>query len=147
MEQSRLDLLLRKHENAETTLAEERELKRYFANTSNQVADQAVVFRYFEQEKSVTMKSAVRLPPKQKKKSRVLPWLAAAAVVAMVGVGFLFNQDPTSQKDLGTYNNPEMAYEQTQQALSLLSGKMNIGINQVQYASEYNETTGIIFND
>ncbi len=145
MEQYKLQQLLAKYENAETTVEEERELKKYFASNSDRGSGTSEAFNYFHQQQSVKMKAEIKLPPKEKKRMSYLPWLAAAAVVAMVGIGFLFNNETTEKQELGTYNSPEVAFAKTQQALNMLSGNMNVGLAKVQYAAEYNETTEIVF--
>ena len=73
-----------------------------------------------------------------------------ASAVVLLGIGFyLFYASETlvNDNDLGTYNDPKVALEETQKALSLLSSKVNVGIESVQYLEEYKITKNRIFKN
>lgn len=49
------------------------------------------------------------------------------------------------KQDLGTYNDPEIAFKETQKALALLSNQINFGIKNVYYVEEYQNSKNLIF--
>lgn len=147
MELHKIELLLEKYFDGETTINEENELKAYFS--SNEVAihleKYKPLFGFYIQEK--TQKIALKSP--QHKTRRALKWISiAASIVAMLGVGTLayLNQPTvTEYQELGTYDDPEKALRATQQALALLSNHVNMGIESVQYIQQYESTVDKAF--
>jgi cell division septal protein FtsQ len=83
------------------------------------------------------------------RKAKPLKWLTiAASVVVFAGVGIytfttITNTEPASE--LGTFNDPQVAYDETQKALSLLSNQVNTGIECVRYVETYEVTRDKIF--
>jgi hypothetical protein len=47
--------------------------------------------------------------------------------------------------ELGTYDDPEVAFRETQKALNLVSENVNVGIKSVEYVNEYQESKNLIF--
>ena len=78
-------------------------------------------------------------------------WISiAASFVILLGIGtylFYASDSLNKDKDFGTYDDPKVAFEATQKALSLLSNKVNAGIESVQYVEEYQNTKNRIFNN
>lgn len=75
-------------------------------------------------------------------------WLSiAASVVVLFGAGlFLYNNNVANQDhSFGTYDNPEIAFQETQKALQLLSTNVNVGIESVKYVNEYQQSKNLIF--
>lgn len=78
-------------------------------------------------------------------------WFAiAASLILLLGIGtYVYwsysNYDQNS--DLGTYDDPEVAFRETQKALSILSNHLNIGIVSVQYIQEYDNSKYLIFKE
>ncbi|SHG34247.1 hypothetical protein SAMN05443549_103325 [Flavobacterium fluvii] len=69
-------------------------------------------------------------------------------VLVLLGIGTYgyFNCcDVDQNKNLGTYDDPEVAFRETQKALSILSGHLKIGIESVQYIQEYDNSKNLIF--
>jgi len=63
-----------------------------------------------------------------------------------LGIGFFgYYKNPTAKEDLGTYENPEVAFKATQKALTLLSNNVNVGVKSVQYIEEYENSKNFIF--
>jgi len=59
-------------------------------------------------------------------------------VVVLIGIGtYTYLNTNNASQDLGTYDNPEKAFEETQKALALLSNHVNVGIKSVAYINEY----------
>lgn len=76
-------------------------------------------------------------------------WISIAFfVVILSGIGTWIcfsckNQD----QSLGTYDDPEVAFKETQKALLVLSTYLNSGIESVQYVEEYNKSKDLIFKE
>ena len=138
MELDKIENLLDKYFDGETSIAEENQLKEYFSSgeVAQHLEQYVPMFCYFthsQQEKSV------RQIPLQSKKRNVA-WLSvAASVVVMFGIATFAYFNQQQQQDLGTYDDPEIALRETQKALTLLSGNVNKGIESVQYVREFEE--------
>ncbi|HEX8016141.1 MAG TPA: hypothetical protein VF465_12980 [Flavobacterium sp.] len=160
MELNKIENILEKYFQGETSIAEENELRDYFSssNVAQHLKQYQPIFGYFSQVKQ--QKSTHKLEdldqtdkaiPLQTKKQNV-GWLSiAASVVVLLGIGTYFytsekNTTPVvAQSELGTYDNPEKAFAETQKALALLSNNVNVGIESVQYIKEYEQSKNKIF--
>jgi hypothetical protein len=143
----RIEKLVEKYFDGETSIAEEKELKDYFSslNVAQHLEQYKPVFGYFSQAKQEQF-SAI-LPLKSKKQNRVV-WLSvAASVVVMFGVGFFAyqNTSETTQEKLGVINDPEVAFKETKKALALISKHVNTGIESVNYLDEFEQSKNKIF--
>ena len=150
MELDKIENILEKYFQGETTIAEEKELKEYFSspNVAQHLEQYKPMFGYFSQ---VKQQKSMREIPLQTKKRNVA-WLSiAASVVVLLGIGtFYFASQKTTppvvaQSELGTYDDPEEALAATQKALALLSNNVNVGIGSVQYIKEYEQSKNKIF--
>ncbi|MHC0442255.1 hypothetical protein [Flavobacterium sp. 3-210] len=150
MELDRIENILEKYFQGETTIAEEKELKEYFSspNVAQHLEQYQPMFGYFSQVKQ--QKSTQEIPLQTKKRN--VAWLSiAASAVVLLGIGTYFftsekNSAPAvAQSELGTYDNPEEALAATQKALALLSNNVNVGIESVQYINEYEQSKNKIF--
>ncbi|QDW18666.1 hypothetical protein [Flavobacterium sp. KBS0721] len=150
MEFNKIEDILEKYFQGETSIAEEKELKDYFSspNVAQHLEQYKPMFGYFSQVKE--QKSTQTIPLKTKKQN--VAWLSiAASVVVLLGVGTYFyvsekNAAPAvAQTELGTYDDPEEALAATQKALALLSSNVNVGIESVQYIKEYEQSKNKIF--
>jgi hypothetical protein len=149
MEQSRKEELLRKYENGESNLQEEKELKDYFKNNP-EVSDENLihVFNYYEAQKLVDLNVPINL----KQKGRKDTWLGlAASLVLVFGLLFVLLQNkqelPSDSLVLKTSDNPEEVLKETQKALALLSVQVNTGIGSVRYLKEYQKSKDKIFKE
>ena len=139
MELDRIEKLLDKYFDAETSIAEENELKAYFSSSdvAQHLQQYKPLFGYYKVSKEQQFDKQLPLLTRKRK----VVWLSvAASVVVLLGVGTFayFNNEMASQSsDLGTYDNPEVAFRETQKALNLLSGHVNTGVESVQYIQEY----------
>ncbi|KQO32992.1 hypothetical protein ASF10_19525 [Flavobacterium sp. Leaf82] len=160
MEFNKIEDILEKYFEGETSIAEEKELKDYFSspNVAQHLEQYKPMFGYFsqvkEQKSTQEFKNLARtdeaIPLKTKKRN--VAWLSiAASVVVLLGVGTYFyvsekNAAPVvAQSELGTYDDPEEALAATQKALALLSNNVNVGIESVQYIKEYEQSKNKIF--
>ncbi|MET3027573.1 hypothetical protein ABXT06_12915 [Flavobacterium sp. UW10123] len=151
MELNKIEEILEKYFQGETSIAEENQLKEYFSssNVAQHLEQYKPMFGYFSQAKE--QKSTYEIPLQTKKRN--VAWLSiAASAVVLLGIGTYFfiseKNDTTavaSQTELGTYDNPEEALKATQKALALLSSNVNVGIESVQYIKEYEQSKNKIF--
>ena len=150
MEFNKIEDILEKYFQGDTTIAEENQLKEYFSSpdVAQHLEQYKPMFGYFSQVKE--QKSTQTIPLKTKK--RKVAWLSiAASAVVLLGIGTYFytsekNATPvTAQSELGTYDDPEEALAATQKALALLSNNVNVGIESVQYIKEYEQSKNKIF--
>lgn len=158
MELDKIEIILEKYFQGESTIAEEKQLKDYFSspNVAQHLQQYQPLFGYFsqvkEQKSTYELKSIDRtgtaIPPQTKKRN--VAWLSiAASAVVLLGIGAYYvsenNTPVVAQTELGTYDDPEEALAATQKALALLSNKVNVGIESVQYIKEYEQSKNKIF--
>ncbi|WP_281232110.1 hypothetical protein [Flavobacterium gelatinilyticum] len=150
MELDKIENILEKYFQGETTIAEENQLKEYFSSSdvAQHLEQYKPMFGYFSQVKQQKSTHEILL----RSKKRNAAWLSiAASVVVLLGIGTYFfvrekNAAPVAaHSELGTYDNPEEALKATQKALALLSNHVNTGIESVQYINEYEESKNKIF--
>ncbi|RZJ52019.1 MAG: hypothetical protein EOO44_13115 [Flavobacterium sp.] len=150
MELNRIENILEKYFQGETTIAEEKELKDYFSSpdVAQHLEQYKPMFGYFSQVKEQKLTQEIPLQTKK----RNVAWLSiAASVVVLLGIGtFMYvsekNTPPVvAQTELGTYDNPEEALAATQKALAMLSNNVNVGIESVQYIQEFEQSKNKIF--
>ncbi len=138
MELDNIKSLLEKYFEAETTIAEENDLRSYFSSSdvAPELEQYKPIFAYFLEAKNEQPNHQATIRKSNKRKN--LTWISiAASVVVLLGIGaFYFNQE-TQDQDLGSFENPEIAFRETQKALDLLSGNFNKGVQSVQYVKEY----------
>lgn len=147
MELDKIEIILEKYFDGETSIAEEKELKDYFtsSNVAQHLEQYKPLFGYFSQAKQEQYKAVT---PLKTEKRNIASWISiAAAVVVLLGVGtFTFmNYNTTKSKEFGTYDDPEVAFRETQKALALISEHVNTGIESVGYINEYEQSKNKIF--
>lgn len=144
MEFNSMDRLIEKYFSGETSIAEEKQLKNYFSKSdvAPHLEQYRAIFGYFSQAKDEQFTKTVPLKPG---KRTYVAWISVAASVALLfGLITFLNQQPKEQ-NLGTFDNPEMAYKETQRALEMVSENVNLGVKGMGYMKEYEKTTKTIF--
>ena len=148
MEWDKIEIIIEKYFRGETSIDEENELRNYFSSSdvAQHLEQYKPIFGYFSLAKEQKLTQDI---PLQSKKRNVA-WLLsiAASVVVLLGIGLYgyFNYDIANQNQkLGTYDDPEVAFRETQRALSMLSNHINTGIGSVQYIQEYDDSKNLIF--
>jgi hypothetical protein len=143
MELHNIQALLDKYFDAETTTAEENQLKAYFASGSvaPEFEPYGPMFGYFAKAKQETPTRPVPVY-----RRRPVIWASvAASVLVLISVGVTLFNTPSKPQDLGTFDDPEVAYRETQKALALLSGNVNKGVESVKYVEQYESAKEKVF--
>jgi flagellar motility protein MotE (MotC chaperone) len=147
MEYNNIEQLLEKYFEGQTSIVEEKELTNYFSSTNvaQHLEQYKPIFEYYSQTKQ--QKFTQEIPLKTKK--RKVMWLSiAASVVVLLGVGTFYslnNQQSEIEQGLGTFKSPEIAFQETQKALQMLSQNVNVGIESVSYIKEFEVTKNRVF--
>lgn len=151
MELDKIEIILEKYFQGESSIAEENELKTYFSSSdvAQHLEQYKPLFGYFSQVKEQRLTQEIPLQTKK----RNVAWLSiAASVVVLLGIGsyLYFNNSSTSpavvaNSNLGTYDTPEEALAATQKALAMVSHNVNAGIESIQYIKEYEQSKNLIF--
>ena len=152
MELDKINLLLDKYFEGTSTSTEEDSLRTYFSSGSIDptLENYKPLFDYYAAAKKIKSKENILQLPIVKTKKRTSNWMAIAASVAvLLGTGtyaFLQVNNSGDEENLGTYNDPEVAFIETQIALALLSNHVNVGIEGVQHLQEFEKSKNKIFN-
>ncbi|UQD57597.1 hypothetical protein [Flavobacterium sp. K5-23] len=145
MELDKIDIILEKYFQGETSISEENELKAYFSssNIAPHLEEYKPMFSYFGAGKEQKFEKEIPLLANK----RYVAWVSiAASIVVLFGIiTFVFTEDKVMSKELGTYDDPEVALKETQKALAMLSGQVNVGIESVIYVKEYENAKNKIF--
>lgn len=152
-----IENLLEKYENGETTLKEEQELKNYFSQetVAAHLEIYKPIFDYFSVNQEETF---TRTVPLKSKSVFNYKWISVAAVAVLL-FGVYFSMPMFQQEDdLGTFDDPMMAYNEVVKSLELISNSLNKGtekisylnhldngVSKVGYLEEMENTTKIIF--
>ena len=153
MDSEKLNELLQKYWNCETTLEQERQLQTYFQGVvPDSLKDTASLFRYFEAQRNkkisdVSFDSGVINRIKHPAKGKIASLLynsmriAAGIIVLIMAVWFVRlevrKSDPVEIAD--TYDDPKMAFEETKKALMMISRSFNTAEEQARKINLFNE--------
>ncbi|WP_299390483.1 hypothetical protein [uncultured Gelidibacter sp.] len=159
-----IDQLLEKYDNAETTLAEEAQLRAYFAQEDipPHLESYKLLFQYVSNSQQEQFTKTV---PLQSNRKKVGQWVAVAAVaVLMLGAYFQVNQmnqkttlDDLSHEELLAYNQTIEVFSlvssklnkgtENLEAFKLVSTKLNKGAENLNHLQEFNKTTNKLFRN
>ena len=147
MEFDKIKIQIDKYFRSEASIAEENELRAYFASSDvpESLEEYKPIFRHLDIEKEPKFDQEILL----KSRNRNWLWLSVmATVVVLLGIGAsgYFNfSNPKQDENLGTYDDPKVAFKETQKALALLSENVNVGIKTVHYIQEYETAKEKVF--
>ena len=155
MDSSRLQQLLQKYWDGETTLEEEQLLKDYFQSNevSDELRDVAAMFQYFNQAKKNnlnditfdrTLIAKVSAKPKEGRARNLVfnsMRIAAGVVVVIAATWFIRNEirQSTPQEVIDTYDDPKLAFEETKKALMMISKSFGTAQEQAKKINLFNE--------
>ena len=135
-----IDELIEKYNNAETTLKEEQQLRKYFAsdNVAPHLEHYKPMFQYFSHSQQELYTKDV--PLNTNKSTRLYQWISVAAVAVLMLSIFIPNIWNSGPKTLADYSpEQQQLYLETKQALAMLSNNFSDGassLNALNLASE-----------
>ncbi len=138
MELDKVEALLEKYFDGQTSIEQEKQLRDYFQSADLQphLVQYKVMFNYFESAGSEKSDKPMYFQV-SKSKNSTFKWLSIAAiflVLLAISFPYLMNEKNAVAENV---DSPEMAFQQTQKALALLSRKVNTGMKSVDYIGEY----------
>ena len=152
MDSNRMEELLQKYWNCETSLEEEKQLREYFQHPDipEHLKETASLFRYFEQQKNTSIHDialeGVIMHGQHRSKTRKLLYnslrIAAGVAVLVVAGWFLRHEaktDATSEVIVDTYDDPKLAFEETKKALRMISDGFEEAEQQAKKLNLFNE--------
>ncbi len=149
MELDNIEKLIAKYFEANTTVAEEELLKKYFAqgNVPEHLASYTPIFNYFAAAKQEQFDKEVVLESdaSAKKMKFNYKWLSVAAV-GLLFFGVYFGNTYFEQKEKERMAT-EYAYQETKKALDFLSENFNKGTEKVAYLNQFEKTKQKIYNN
>lgn len=154
MDSKRIDELLSKYWNCETSLEEEQMLREYFngKDIPEQFKEASPLFQYFQEQKKKSVgdqafDESISLTPKVDGKVRSVNWvynslrIAAGVVVLMTAIWFVRSEirRSTPQEIVDTYDDPQLAFEETKRALLMISKSFGTAEQQAKKINLFNE--------
>ncbi len=141
---------LEKYWAGESSLEEEKQLKKYFQQESiaSDLEPYRQLFNYFTGQENISMRSELnsftnepRIDERSSKKRFRIPmfvWRSAAAIALIAGCFLSYQQVVETKSDTivweDTYDDPKEAYAKTKEILSLVSRKMKNGTEKAAYS-------------
>ena len=135
MELVKIEKLLEKYFEAETTIAEEKQLKAYFSSeeVAQHLEQYRSLFGYFSEAKEEQLDKSIPLKPKKKS---VLKWFNVAAVVLFASY-FGYNQYIDYKR--------QRLFEETKEALFFVSENLNNSTKNLVHINEIENSKNQIF--
>lgn len=142
MELNKLESLLKKYEEGDTTLAEEKQLQDHLSSeeTPAHLRAYKIIFAYAANEKKRTYPGNLQLT--SNKRQFFFIGIAASILLA-IGIFFWQNnsvEEMPQQHNLGTIEDPQEAYQKTKEALQMVAEVFNAGREDLEYLNEFNKT-------
>jgi len=140
MELGKIEKLINKYLEAETTLEEERILKNYFSKDDIplHLVEYKKLFNYYTNSASDISTKSISLP----QRSISLRWLSVAAMVILFISSFSIYQKNITEKE-----EAKLAYVETQKALELISYNLNKGSGAIAHLQTFENTQNKIFKN
>lgn len=154
MDSNKIEELLNKYWNCETSLEEEQQLQAYFreGTVPEELKETAALFRYFNEHKKKTLRDVsfdqqvinkVKGPKKGRMATLVYNTMRIAAGIAvlMVAIWLIRTEvrKSTPQEMLDTYNDPKLAFEETKKALMMISKSFGTAEEQAKKINLFNK--------
>ena len=142
MELNNLRNILQKYEDGDTSLQEERDLKKFFS--SEEVPEEFIayksIFNFNVESRKIEFSkdSQLKFTPKTK-------WAyAGVAASILIIMSFLFFNELSNKaledQNLGTIEDPEQAYLKTKETLKMVADVFSEGRDDLKYLNEFNKT-------
>lgn len=159
MDSKRIEELLDKYWKCETSLEEEQLLREYFNgdHVADQLKENAALFKFFQHQRNGSMgdvgfddKVVTKIKPPAKIRS--VSWLynavriAAGVAVLVTAMWFVRSEirKSTPQEIVDTYDDPNLALEETKKALLMISKSFGTAEQQVKKINVFNEAQEVV---
>ncbi|MBT1703202.1 hypothetical protein [Chryseosolibacter indicus] len=154
MDSKKIEELLNKYWNCETSLEEEQQLREYFKGSDipQEFKGAANLFQYFNTHKKKTLNDVsfddevlekVRHVPKGRISTLVYNAMRIAAGLAVLVVAAYFVRNEvrksTPQEIVDTYDDPKLAFEETKKALKMISRGFGTAEEKARKINLFNE--------
>lgn len=169
MDSKKLEQLLAKYWECETSLEEEKQLRDFFssAEVPKEFKSVAELFRHFESNDKTTelgndfdekLFNKIKSQDTAKPKGKVIRWISdfakvAAVLVILVTAGYYLNEQYNNAKDepymaeaIDTFEDPKVAFEETKKALLMISKNFKKGKKEASKLGEFNSAKEKIKN-
>lgn len=167
MDYKRIEQLLDKYWECETSIDEENELREFFSHQEvpDQWKETALLFQYFNEEckqKSLGMDfdesvlHTINNPPSAAKQGKLVQLFnryarVAAVLLILVAVSFVVTRTLQKQQQkvvlADTYESPEDAFEETKKALLMISKNIGKGKEQAMKLTKFSKAEEKIKNN
>lgn len=140
MELDKIEALLGKYEEGNTSLEEENLLREYFTSQDipAHLKSYKIIFRYSALEKTSTYPLDVKVGGGKRKRGFI--GIAASILIAIGLFTAVYNQPvELEQQHLGTIEDPEEAYLQAKATLLMVSQAFNSGAEELGYVEEFSK--------
>jgi len=144
MELAKIEILIESYFDGNTTLEEERILKKYFAQevAPTHLQEYKLMFDYFGQSKTEVSNQPIQVKPIKKTWNK--SWLSIAAAVILLFT--IYKIIPTADGFTKAERvEAQKAYVESQKAFQLISKSLNRGNNKIAYLQDYKTTKNKIF--
>lgn len=152
MNLQKIENLIKKYENGETSIEEEQQLKAFFLfeDVPIHLRSYSDIFTFFDISgkekitnpdfdaeflKAIEADKVVPIAATGKRKIYTLVAMAAT-VLLLVGLYFKYSATETMYQD--TFEDPKLAYAETKKVLMMVSGNLNDGVSELKNVSEFN---------
>lgn len=137
MELASIEKLVRKYENAETTLQEEATLRAYFLsdNVAPHLQEYQMMFAYFQTSQDVTYTKTIEFKTEKKRNYK---WLSIAASVVLLLSVYIGKTEYDKHQARKTY-------AQVEKALMMLSSNLNKGNEAFNHLYTYENSVNKVF--
>ncbi|MEM6362319.1 MAG: hypothetical protein AAF149_02910 [Bacteroidota bacterium] len=155
MDLDRIERLLAKYWECETSVEEERELQLFFL--SDEAPDKwkslIPLFQYYKHERDekkldtmfderviaqIEKKPSIRKHVKVRKLFYDIARVAAVGLILVTATYFIRDDYKKTTADLGTFETPEEAFEETKKALQMISKNFNKGRKEAKKVAVFN---------
>jgi len=140
MELNKIQKLLERYDEGETSLAEEKLLREYFLK--NDVPEHLRSYKLIFGFSALQSENRLESKPAIKSGNKRYAWTSIAAIL-IVALGMFFFNDSSinlNENDLGTISDEELALQKTKETLNMVSKLMNEGKSDLVYLKEFNNT-------
>ncbi|MBX2970011.1 MAG: hypothetical protein KF803_11625 [Cyclobacteriaceae bacterium] len=156
MDSKKLEELVKKYWDCETSLEEEQQLREYFRGDSipETWRETAALFRYFDEQKTKTVEpqfdetvvTRIKEMPK-KREGKVVKWVTAslriaAGVAVLLAAVYFVRQELREDQAIAvedTFEDPQQAFEETKKALLMISKGFGRAEQQAKKINMFNE--------